>query len=205
MRRVVLMAALVVGGGGALRAQVTARPNTRQGFWIGFGLGDGLAGLNCDACGKDRFGGLSGYLRLGDTWSRSVLVGVEANAWLRSEQGSISGTTSLPGQTTDESIAYGSLIAMWYPSRTGPLYLKFGLGGMSYRADDGTHVLTATAPSASLGAGCEIRVGRAFSIVPYVNNFVSSKVLMHVDGVADTAKQNIRITLLQFGLGATWH
>jgi hypothetical protein len=205
MRAATLVATLLACGSGVLHAQSIRRPNIRQGFWIGFGLGSGSAGLDCSTCGDNRFSGFSGYLRLGGTWTRSVLVGLETDGWLRSEAGSISGDTSILGQNTDESISYGSLIVMWYPSRTGALYLKFGLGGMTYRADDGADVLTATAPCASLGVGYEIRLGRNFSIVPYLNNFASSNVLMHVNGVPASMRDDVSITLVQFGVGATWH
>src|SRR5438094_10350902 len=39
-------------------------PQTRQGFWIGFGFGYGSLGLSCDGCNSiDREGGVSGYVK----------------------------------------------------------------------------------------------------------------------------------------------
>lgn len=49
----------------------------------------------------------------------------------------------------------------------GAFYLKFGLGRMSYEAQAPVLDLTATAPRGSFGLGCEIRVGRNVSIVPF--------------------------------------
>ena len=204
LRVAVLTSALLTLGPVSARAQST-HPNIRQGFWLGFGLGDGFAALNCGTCGSDRYGGLSGYLRLGTTWARNVLVGVEANGWLRSEAGSLYGDTSQVGQREEESISYGSFVVLWYPIRTGALYVKFGLGGMRYHADDGTDVLSAIAPCASLGIGYELRMGRAFSIVPYLNSLSSSNVVMHFNGVPNSNRDDITITLIQLGLGATWH
>ena len=56
---------------------------------------------------------------------RHFLLGVELNAWVN------------PENDVDESIAFGSVVLLWYPSATGALYLKFGVGGMAYSADDG--------------------------------------------------------------------
>jgi hypothetical protein len=192
-RAAIVIATLLACGSVHLQAQSTRRPNTREGFWIGFGLGDGSAGLDCTTCSNDRFGGFSGYFRLGGTLSRSVLLGFESNAWVHSEGG------------TDESIGFGSIVALWYPSRTGALYLKFGLGGMTYRADDGVDIYTATAPSASLGIGYEVRLGRNFSVLPFLNSLASSAVVLHVNGMTVPVSEDISFSLVQFGVGATWH
>jgi len=212
-------------GSVSLHAQAASRPNSRQGFWIGLGVGNGSAGLDCRTvtlesatiayppCSKDRFGGLSGYVRLGGTLSRSVLLGFEINGWLRSENGGIVDPSS--ALQTRESIGYGSVILVWYPSRTRALYLKAGLGEMKYRADDGEVALTATAPSALLGMGYEMRLGRNFSLVPYLNSLASSAVRKHFNDDpgfpterADprfTTTEDISVTLVQLGLGVTWH
>jgi hypothetical protein len=193
MRTALVIVTLIACAAASLPGQSGKRPNTRHGFWIGFGLGDGSAGLDCSSCSNDRIGAFSGYFRAGGTVSPSVLVGGESTGWIHSDQG------------VDESIGYGSVVLLWYPSRTGALYLKFGLGGMRYRADDGVDVITATAPSASLGVGYEFRIGKNFSVVPYLNSLASSAVLVHVNGVQTPTGEDISITLVQFGLGATWH
>jgi hypothetical protein len=191
MRTWRLVVALLLAG--AVQQAAAQRPNTRDGFWISFGLGDGSAGLDCNSCGNDRIGAFSGYVRLGGTVSPNWLLGGETNGWFHSEGG------------TDEAIGYASFVALWYPSRTGAFYLKLGLGGMSYRADDGTDVLTATAPSASLGAGYEFRVGQNFSVVPYLNSLASSAVTLKLNGSTVSTSEDISITLVQFGVGLTWH
>jgi hypothetical protein len=191
MRAFGLLATLL-GLAATLEAQ-GRHPNTRQGFWVGFGFGSGSVGLDCTDCASDRTGGPSGYIRAGATLSPKILLGVEGNAWSHS-QGSL-----------DESIGYGSAIIMWYPSRSGAFYLKLGLGGMSYRGDDGVDVLTATASSASVGLGYEFRVGRNFSVVPYLNSLASAAVKEQLNGQPNPTNEDISITLVQFGLGATWH
>jgi hypothetical protein len=193
MRTVMLIATLLACLSSSTQAQSSRRANARQGFWVGFGLGSGSAGTNCPSCNTVRSSGLSGYARLGGTLSRSILLGVETNGWAHSEAG------------VDESIGFGSVVVLWYPSPTGALYLQVGLGGMSYRADDGVDQLTATAPSASIGVGYEMRVGRNMSLVPYVNSLASSPVRLHFDGVPVSTSEDISINLFQFGLGITWH
>ena len=195
MRALILIATLLACGASVAQAQSPGRTNARQGFWVGFGLGGGSAGTNCSlsSCGNDRSTGLSGYARLGGTLSRSLLLGVETNGWRHSEAG------------VNESIGFGSFVVLWYPSPTGALYLKFGLGGMTYRADDGVDEFTATAPSASIGLGYEVRVGRNVSLVPYVNSLASSSVRLRFDGVPISTGEDISINLFQFGLGVTWH
>ncbi|HUL04372.1 MAG TPA: hypothetical protein VLV16_14215 [Gemmatimonadales bacterium] len=191
--RALLLLLLVVVPGGVAAGQGHKRANTRQGFWIGFGLGDGSAGLNCHSCSTDRVSAWSGYLRMGGTVSPSVLLGGETNGWLHSDSG------------VDESIGYASFVVLWYPSRQGALYLKFGVGGMSYRANDGTDELTATAPSVSLGIGYEFRTGRNFSVVPYFNALSSSSVSLRFNGSAVSTNEDISISLVQLGVGVNWH
>lgn len=192
MRAAILIVTLFVCGSSFVEAQSSRRTNARQGLWIGAGLGGGSAGLDCDYCSTERVTGLSGYARLGGTLSRHILVGVETNGWLHSEGG------------VDASLGFASVVALWYPSKTGALYLKVGLGGMRYREDDGVDELTATAPSASLGIGYELRVSRNVSLVPYANSLASSAVRVHLNGVA-LGTADISINLFQFGLGVTFH
>jgi hypothetical protein len=205
MRTVILIAAVLACVGSSAQAQSHGRPNARQGFWVSFGLGNGwaetactsTAGTDCStpSISDDRFTGVSGYVRLGGTVSRSLLLGFETNGWLHSKGG------------LDESIGFGSLVALWYPSATGALYLKVGLGGMTYRAKNGVDEFTTNAPSASVGVGFEVRVGRNLSLVPYVTALGSSAVArLHFDGVSiPTTGENTDINLFQLGLGVTWH
>lgn len=190
MRRLSMVAALLVVAG-PLVAQ-GARPHTREGFWFGLGAGWGSAGTECTGCTNERFSGFGGYARAGGTVSPSVLLGGEASGWMHSESG------------VDENLGFLSFIAQFYPSREGGFYLKVGVGGMKYKADDGTDELTATAPAGVFGAGYEFRVGRNMSIVPYFNSLASSAVEFEINGVA-VPSDNLRITLFQLGVGLTWH
>jgi hypothetical protein len=158
-------------------------------------------GIDCVDCSTDRVAGGTGYLRLGGTLSRHFLLGVEANAWVN--PASQCGSGPCPGDF-DEAIANGSVVLLWYPSATGALYLKFGLGGMAYGADDGVNELGATAPTFSIGLGYEIRVGRNISLVPYMNTMASSSVEEELNGVS-LGTADLSLNVFELGLGLTWH
>lgn len=193
MRSISLVVALAILPGFAA-AQATGRPNTRAGFWIGFGLGGGSTEVKCDSsCTNQRAEGFSGYLRLGGTVSSKVLLGGETNGWAHAESG------------IDETLGFASFVILWYPSATGAWYLKGGLGGMSYKADDGANELTATAPSISLGMGYEIRVSRNMSVVPFFNGLATSPVRIKYNGQALPTQEDVRVSLAQLGVGLTWH
>src|SRR5439155_16806521 len=105
----------------AARAQY---PQRREGFWIGFGLGYGSADISCDNCDSGpRTGGVTGFLKLGGTPSRNVLIGGSLNGWSHSR----GGATETMGNIT------GSLY--YYPVATSGLFLSGGLGFSNYHVD----------------------------------------------------------------------
>jgi hypothetical protein len=119
---------------------------TRQGFWVGGGMGYGSLGLSCDGCGSvDRTGGLSGY--------------VEMNGWTKSE-----GT----GRVTMGNM---SGAAYWYPMPTQGLFLKAGAGYSVLAVDDGISTADDTGFGWTGGVGYDLRVGKNLSITPVANYF----------------------------------
>jgi hypothetical protein len=130
---------------------------------------------------------------MGGTLSQRLLLGGETNGWIHSESG------------VDETLGFGNVILVWYPSRTGAFYLKFGLGGMSYKASDGVDDLTATAPAGTFGLGYDFRVRRNFSITPYLNSLATSAASFKVNGTATPTSEDVTISLVQIGVSATWH
>ena len=68
----------------ALSAQ---HPQTRQGFWIGFGLGGGSAKVSCTGCTTGRETGFTGFLKMGGTLSPKVLLGGESSGWAKKSSG----------------------------------------------------------------------------------------------------------------------
>lgn len=195
MRRFV--AALIVLAALATTTAEAQKPapgrNARQGFWIGFGFGPGSVGFDCASCGSDRTTGGSGYLRLGGTISQSFLLGFEANGWAKSEGG------------VDDVVATGFLMAHWYPSRNGALYIKFGIGGMSWVSEDATDELAATAGAAIIGVGYEIRLTRNMSLTPFLNSMASGNAEFELNGQPVTGAADFKMNMVQAGLGLTWH
>ncbi len=191
MRSVVCCMTLLLLAG-SLKAQ--SHPNTREGFWIGFGLGGGSIGADCHDCSTDRTSGASGHLQMGGTVSRHIQLGGELNGWGKRENG------------IDESMGFGSFVMLWYPSATGAFFFKFGIGGMTYTAqDDFGNDLTAKAPSGSFGLGYDIRVARNFSITPFFNALASSAVEVRINGHTVPTGEDISGNLVQVGFGVKWH
>jgi hypothetical protein len=127
---------------------------TRQGFWIGGGLGYGS--LGCNGC--DRVGAPSGYLKLGGTLRQNILLGVETNGWTKSEFGSRLTMGNVSGAV------------YWYPMPTNGMFVKAGAG---YSVLDND--LSNTSGFGLLGGvGYDVRVARNLSITPVANWFRGS-------------------------------
>src|SRR3989442_9091172 len=149
-RSTAIVSALLLLGASAASAQ---HPQTRKGFWIGFGLGYGS--LSCTGCSST--GGVSGYLKLGGTVSPHLLLGGETNGW----------TTNVNGYTlTAGNASFG---AYYYPTPAAGFLLGAG-GGLS--AHTSTWCGTRAAQSglgATVGLGYDVRVGANTSITPVFN------------------------------------
>lgn len=186
MRRVLiglLLGALMAGTAHAQEtaAQETAaqepHPQTRRGFWIGFGLGVGS--LGCEGC-DDRLSGGAAYFRLGGSASQHVLLGVELNAWAKDENGN------------RLTMSHINTVAYLYPWAAGGFHLKAGVGMAALDLEAAGFSSRASGGGILLGLGYDARTGRNFSLSPFLNltsgNF---------DG--NTAGT------VQIGLGASWH
>ena len=91
--RLVTLLAVFSCAASAARAQY---PQRRDGFWIGFGLGYGSANITCDNCGRGpRTDGITGFVKLGGTPSRNLLVGGAINTWFHSNSSATEALTSL--------------------------------------------------------------------------------------------------------------
>ena len=81
--RIVVLSVALAWGAAPAHAQY---PQRHDGFWIGFGLGYGSAGVTCDGCSRvSRQDGVSGFLKLGGAPSHSVLIGGAINVWGHSD------------------------------------------------------------------------------------------------------------------------
>ena len=147
--QVLAMACFLALGAGRAWAQ---HPQTREGFWIGFGFGYGSLGFSCDGCSGTE-GAPSGYLKLGGTLSPNLLIGGETDGWTKS----ISGTTLTAGNA--------SLALYYYPQATGGFFLRGGVGVAELSgggsSESGFGLVT--------GVGYDVRVARNTSITPVAN------------------------------------
>jgi hypothetical protein len=170
-----LLTALLAATAFAQQAQ------TRQGFWVGGGMGYGSLGLSCTGCADiGREGGLSGYAKLGGTLRQNILLGVEMNGWTDSE-----GSARV-------SMGNFSGAAYWYPMVTSGLFIKAGVGYSVLSVDDGVSTADDAGFGLLGGLGYDIRVGHNLSITPVASWF---------RGGFDGGSANV----LQFGLGVSSH
>ncbi|HEY5546601.1 MAG TPA: outer membrane beta-barrel protein [Gemmatimonadaceae bacterium] len=166
-----LMAALV-----AVPAGAQQNPQTREGFWIGFGIGFGS--LGCDEC-DERESGASVYLRMGGTLSQRLLLGGEVSAWSKTE-----------GDVT-RSVSNVGPVLTFYPNANGGFFLKGSIGLATASFELGSITIEETGVGLTLGLGYDARVGRGFALTPYFDIVNSS-----FDGGS--------FNQVAFGLGFTW-
>ena len=166
-----LMAAVL-----AVPAQAQQNPQTREGFWISFGVGYGS--LGCDDC-DDRRSGTSAYLRMGGTLTQRLLIGGEINGWSKTEN--------------DATLTVGNFgpVLLFYPNADGGLFFKGGVGMANAKLDFGTFDVDETGVGVTLGIGFDARVGRNFALTPYFD------ILAGNFDFGDTNQ-------FAFGLGFTW-
>jgi hypothetical protein len=189
IRSIVVLGALLAVAS-PLAAQ-GAHAQARQGFGISFGLGFGSAGLSCDGCSSERETALSGYLRIGGHPRPDLFVGGESNGWTNSEDG------------IDEQVGFLAAVVQWYPEATAGFHLKAGLGLAKATATDGFDEISTEGLGLNLGLGYDWRLARNFSLTPYVNYLRSVGAELKVNGSGTDFTANTSV--LQFGLGFTWH
>ena len=123
-----------------------------------------------------------------DPWPRwsdyvlgaAILIGGELNGWARSEN--------------DVTLSFGTAgpVIYFYPSATGGFYLKGGAGLASLELDIGSFSGNTTGFGVVLGLGFDGRVGRNFSLTPFLD---------FVGGDFDDGN----INTVHLGLGFTFH
>ncbi|HXV90954.1 MAG TPA: outer membrane beta-barrel protein [Gemmatimonadales bacterium] len=187
-RVVTLIAALAVIGAGWAAAQ---RPQTRQGFWIAFGLGYGSADVTCDNCTGSREGGGVGHVRLGGTLNQKLLLGGDITGWTKEEGGA---TVSLGSV---------SFIAQYYPMEQGGLFVKGGAGFSTIMLEAGGDNASGESFGLSAGVGYDIRVGRNISITPIADFLFGGSRDIQYNGA--TIVPGVGMNVFTVGLGVTFH
>lgn len=156
-------------------------PQTRDGFWIGLGMGYGSMGLSCDVCdGIEREGGLSGYFKIGGALAPNLLLGAETNGWTKSEGGA----------TVTQGNASAALY--WYPAVASGFFMKGGLGWSVLSLDSDFGDDSDSGFGLVGGVGYDVRLGRNVSITPVLN---------YVRGSFDGGSTNV----VQLAAGVTFH
>jgi hypothetical protein len=141
---------------GSADAQEEAR---RGGFWISVGIGAGVTTGDVPT-DESRWGG-AGFLRAGGVPDEHLVLGTEFLGWITDQNDVV----------TSRGVV--TLFAQYYPSRTGGLFFKGGLGGAGIsKAVDlnpGTLVTTNGGFGMTLGSGYEFRLSRITSLTANVD------------------------------------
>ena len=193
MHTIARVAALVAALSSAASAAQAQYPQRRDGFWIGFGLGYGWANVKCDNCiDSSSVGGVTGFLKLGGTPSRNVLIGGAINVWGHSD-----GTGNTETMTNVTASVY------LYPETKSGFFVTGGLGFSNYYVNSDPS-FDGTGWGFTAGAGYDIRVGRDVSLTPVVN-FVYGGVGDVGESGVGTVATGWRQRAIDFGLGVTFH
>ncbi len=149
------------------------KPATHSGFYIGFGLGWGSLKVELEDDYDDEVNyitdaqdGGAGYFRLGGALSNKLLLGVEANSWVKDY------TVEFGSETFDARVTVSNvaLCLTYYP--TEYFFLKggpaFAQSELEFEVPDSPFSGTVEDEGAGLmlGAGGELRLTRRFAIVP---------------------------------------
>lgn len=186
MRRAWLAAAILCCVAGPLTAQ---RAGAGDALFFGASVSRGLARVSCEICRSNRGTAFSGSLRLGGQLRPGVLVGAEADGWLKSEA------------NVDERLWGLSVVASFYPGR-GPFYWRGGIGMLLHRIDDDTDVLSTSAFGIKLGLGYEIPLGPRVRVAPELTFFAASPGgSVRLNGAE--VFQDADLMLLQLGMSLT--
>lgn len=172
------------------------RPQTREGFWIAFGLGYGSADLSCDGCAVDligggRAGGGVAHVRLGGTLSPRVLLGGDVTGWTKDKNG----VTLTAGNV--------SMVVVYYPMVEGGLFVKGGAGFSSIMIEEGGQQTDGASFGLSGGFGYDVRVGRNISITPLFDFlYAGSQDLQYQ---SQTRYPGVTANMFSVSVGVTFH
>jgi hypothetical protein len=173
---------------------------SRQGLWLGGGIGHGWTRLSCGICGGEReTGGYSGYLRAGGTVTPRFLLGGELDAWYRN------------GEELTEHLEALSVTGYFYPSERHGWFVKLGAGVTQYRATEGDDALASRSFSLQAGGGYEMRVSPRLSVVPSVTLLATPNGNLNRESTegggfhADRVATDLKLFVIQFGVGITRH
>ena len=173
-----------------LACPLASQQPVRDGVWGAGAAGYGTAHFSCDNCGDvDREGSVAGSLILGTTLNRSLLIGLELDAWIKSING--------------DQLQLGNLggIVQWYPASSLGLFAKGGLG-LAYAKGDLRYPTSVFVDNAGLsyllGVGYDIPVAQGLSLTP-IASFYGGNI-----GDVQTAN-DVRFNVFQVLVALTIH
>jgi len=154
--------------------------------WSG-GAGAGWTRVSCSICTPRRVLGPTAHLRVGTFVRPGLLLGAEANGWMRDQ-----------GENGRAWTAAIGPVAYLYPKAAGPFHIKAGIGYMTYNAEED---VSTSNVAVQLGAGYEFRVGSRLHLTNYANLHASSFGSLKSDG--DEVVGDVSVSLFQIGVGLT--
>lgn len=161
---------------------------TQEGVTLMGGAGIGWTRPACSYCRRSLDAGPVIYLNMLAPVRPNLTLGAEGNVWARDAE-----VFSLVGSL--------GVIAQLSPRAGGPLYLKAGLGYMTYRAFDDEADLVSNAPALQLGVGYRSRLSDELMLNGFTNVLLSRfGKLRSGDAVI---VDNFGVTSLQLGIGLT--
>lgn len=149
-----------------------------------------IAGVRTN-CYDERETGGSAYVRGGVFPRHDLFAGLEVIGWRKDVQG------------VDNTALFVSLVAQWYPPRTGGLYVRAGAGAALTWATDGEDEVTTDGAAWSAGVGYDVPISHRLALTPFVTYLRSLEADIELNGL--TTQRFISHDLLQLGLGLTWH
>jgi hypothetical protein len=190
--RVSFVVTAVALAASALAAQQPNASASRGGQWLGVGVGGGWGRVTCGVCASNRETSISGYVKAGGTLNRRMLLGVEADGWMRSDS------------NVDEFLIGIAAQLYFYPNPRKRLFYKAGAGMMLYQIDDGPGRLTSTAFGPSIGVGYDLPVSPSVSFSPFASAFIAS-LGGEIKFNGSSVRNDGGLMLIQVGVGVTWH
>jgi len=164
----------------------TARPNTREGFFVGFGAGVGnqhFSPKTATAGVANSQYGPTLYFKIGGAASQSVILGAELFGWADPE--------STNGRSVGSIVFFGQV----YPMAAGAFFIKAGLGMAGVEenrpgsSNDNPEVIGF---SGVIGVGYDWRIGKNTSIVPTLDLYLQDY-------------SNFRVRIVNIGIGVMFH
>lgn len=175
------------------------RDDVYSGVGVAFGIGRGSMDIQCQGCETSAQADISALFRVTYAVRNNLFVGVEGLGFQKAQ--------IIELKTVDATFAYGGASLLFYPTARGYAFLKLGAGfshsSGTFNAASGIPTeLELNSPTIALGIGADLRIGRTFSLTPYIDYY------RPMDRDADLgggATVTLSSAVFNFGLALTYH